>query len=140
MTQRNPTRMLAPPPSPYRPQPRGLKALLIGMAFGLGAGILLTIGILTLISANSTSQTTSPIANGGATSQGAPTSLPTLAPTPTQQPPTPTPTSAPSPAPTARPTSGNGGGQLLAPDDPRFYLVGLLVFVLLAGIYLARKK
>ncbi len=138
MTQANPNKMLAQPPSPYRPQPGGLKALLIGMAFGLGAGILLTIGILTLLSANSTTQTNPPVANGGATSQATLAPSPTLA--PTQPPPTPFPTSAPNPAPTPRPTPGNGGVQLLAPDDPRFYLFGLLVFVLLAGIFLARKK
>jgi hypothetical protein len=103
--------------------------VLIGLALGFSAGVLLTAGIFGLLNANSTTQTSSQVGNGGATANAI------LTPTPT---PTFTPTPTPSPSPTPSPTpADNSAAQLLAPDDPRFYILVFIAFVILAGLLLA---
>jgi hypothetical protein len=106
------------------------------MLFGLVAGILLTLGIISLVGAIKESSS-SPVASGGATVNvtPTPTATPTATPLPTD---TPVPTTAPTAATTATPVGSNS--QFLQPDDPRFYIAAFLVFVILAVIYLARKK
>jgi ABC-type transport system involved in multi-copper enzyme maturation permease subunit len=109
--------------------------LLIGIAFGFSAGFLFTIGIISLISANSTIQTQAPVGNSAANANATPT--PTLAPTVAA---TLSPSPIPTTAPTAAPTPANNGGQLFAADDPRFYIIVFIIFLILSGFLLLRKR
>jgi hypothetical protein len=124
------TRWSSSPPPPNRQLPPGWRALLIGIAFGFSAGFLFTIGLISLINANSTFEVSSPIGNSGASANVTPTPTPTLLPTPT---PTPTPTPVPTPTPTPA-----GNLVFFAPDDPTFYVVAFIIFLLLAGVILLR--
>lgn len=134
----NPPRWPPQPPPPNRPLPTGWRALLIGIAFGFSAGFLFTIGVLALTNANSTTETQPPVGNGAisASATSAPTSTPTFTATPT---PTPTPTFTPTPGPTPTATPG-GSDQILPPDDPLFYIIVLIAFLIFSGILLLRKK
>lgn len=125
-------RWASQPPPPNRQLPTGWRALLIGLAFGFSAGFLFTIGLIALINANSTLNVQSPVGNSAASSNvtPAPTPTPTLIPAPT-----PTPTPTPPPAPTPTPT---GNLVFSAPDDPTFYVVAFIIFLLLAGVILLR--
>lgn len=134
---RNPPRWSPQPPPPNRPLPTGWRALLIGLAFGFSAGFLFTIGIIALTSANNTTEIP-PVGNGAisASATPAPTSAPTPTPTFTA---TPTPTFTPTPSPTPTPTPG-GSDQILRPDDPLFYIIVLIAFLVLSAFLLLRKK
>jgi len=134
---RNPPRWPPQPPPPNRPLPTGWRALLIGIAFGFSAGFLFTIGIIALTNANSIIETQPPVGNGAISASA--TSAPTPTPTPTFTA-TPSPTPSPMPSPTPTPTPGGGSGQLLAPDDPAFYITVLIIFLVLSAFLLLRKK
>jgi hypothetical protein len=123
--------------------------LAIGIAFGFGAGFLFTIGIISLINANGFNESQAPVGNSGASSNVTPVTpvTPTLAPTDT---PTPTPTPMPSPTPspipatpiplpTSTPALNNGSAVLFKPDDPAFYVIVFITFLLLSGFLLLRQ-
>lgn len=132
---RNPPRWPPQPPPPNRPLPTGWRALLIGIAFGFSAGFLFTIGIIALTNANNITETQPPVGNGAISASA--TTAPTPTPTPTF---TATPSPTPSPMPSPTPTPTPAGGQILAPDDPAFYIIVLIVFLVLSAFLLLRKK
>jgi hypothetical protein len=136
MGQPNPTAQTSKPPS-FRQLPIGCKALFVGLAFGFCAGFLFAIGITMLVNGNNT-PTQPPIGNGAATSNVTPT------PTPSSFTPIPDPTPAPTSPPTvvivtATPTPSNSV-QIFKADDPRFYILVFVAFLILSGIILFRKK
>lgn len=124
------------PPS-LPPRQHQWDTFLIGIAFGFGCGVFLTIGLVLLISGSNTTTQPQLPGNGGQVINASPTA--------TAQPP-PTPSATFTPAPTLQPTSaptatpGNSSAPILGADDPRFYIVLLIVFIILAAIILARKK
>ncbi len=133
--QRSSTRLPSQSTPPGRRRQQGSWRIILGpMFFGLVAGILLTLGIISLLGAFR-APPSSPVASNGATvnANPTPTATPTATPLPTD---TPLPTATPMP--TAAPAGSSG--QIFASDDPRFYIVAFLVFVIIAGFYLARKK
>jgi len=138
MPIRQPMRVpLQPPPAPPRPQ-RRWDILLIGIAFGFGCGVLLTVGLVWLLSGNS-SATGPSTGNSGAAATAIPTATYTPTPTHTATP-TPLPTDTPTPRPTATPTPTTNISPLLGPDDPRFYLGLFVIFVIAVVIFLARTS
>lgn len=124
-----------PPSSP--PRQHQWDTFLIGIAFGFGCGVFLTIGLVLLISGNNAPTQPQLPGNGGQVINASPT--------PTTQPP-PKPTATFTLAPTLQPTSAptatrdNSSAPILGADDPRFYVGLLILFIILAVIILARKK
>ena len=143
MTIRQPTRVVPQPPTTPPRQRRQWDMLLIGIAFGFVCGVLLTVGLVWLLSPNSASGQPSPTGNGGSSLTASPTATSTPRPTftPTFTPTlTPSPTATPLPSPTPVPTASNSGGSLLGPDDPRFYLGLFILFIIAVAIFLARNS
>ena|SRR5579862_863092 len=145
MTSRPTRRYSTQLPPPRRQPPTGWRALLIGIAFGFSAGFLFTIGIISLINANTTSQAQAPVGNNAASASATAAPTPTATFTPTAVP-TSAPTSAPTFAPTSAPTSAPlpaatpavGGTIFLGPDDPAFYVIVTIIFLILSGFVLLR--
>ena len=133
-TTRQPRTMM-PPPSP--PRQRQWDTFLIGIAFGFGCGVFLTIGLVLLISGSNAAAQNQLPGNGGQVINTTPTATekPTSTPTATF---TPTPTPTPEPTPTATPD--NSSAPTMGADDPRVYIALLIVFIILAAIMLARRK
>jgi ABC-type transport system involved in multi-copper enzyme maturation permease subunit len=119
------------------PRQRQWDTFLIGIAFGFGCGVFLTIGLILLISGNPSAAQNQLPGNSGQAINVSPTATVTPSPTPTVTL-TPTPTPEPSPTATATPTSTST--PFFGPDDPRFYILTLIVFIILAAIFLARKR
>lgn len=132
-------------PLPARRVPRPLDTLLIGAAFGFGAGVLLVTGIVWLLSINAAPSTPAPGNKGAISNAPTPTPFPTHTPTPSPTPsPTATlvPTPTPVPASTATPvTSPSDSTQVsVLPSIPSFYVAAVIVFLLASAVVLFNTK